>query len=53
MRETGERSGRMSAGRSVKEPRGGRKVLWTGLCALAPSLVVPSPGDAGVSDEIE
>ncbi len=53
MRETGERSGRMSAGRSVKEPRGGRKVLWTGLCALAASLVVPSPGAAGVSDEIE
>ncbi len=43
----------MSDGRSVKEPRGGRKVLWTGLCALAASLVVPSPGAAGVSDEIE
>ena len=53
MRETGEGSGRMSDGRSVKEPRGGRKVLWTGLCALAASLVVPSPGAAGVSDEIE
>ncbi len=53
MRETGDGSGRMSDGRSVKEPRGGRKVLWTGLCALAASLVVPSPGAAGVPDEIE
>ena len=46
----------MSDGRGVREPRGGRKVLRAGLCALvAGLLVVPSPGAArtGVQHEIE
>ncbi len=45
----------MSDSQGVKEPRGGRSAMWTGMVGLAACLVmaVPTAAEAGVQDEIE